>query len=151
MKKKQGLILIGIIGFIIISYSFSVFIAQTNIKVEKILTKEIIEAAQKYLEKKEKDYPIREGNVYCLLIQDLIDTNNLDKSLIESKINKTIDKMDIVKVEIKKEKDINYKIVKEGKCTPIIKKDELGTLKDISGANKPLLLKGMYFDKKNNN
>ncbi|MDD3392888.1 MAG: hypothetical protein PHE54_05045, partial [Bacilli bacterium] len=87
------------------------------------------------------DYPIYSGNVFCISLQTLVDSGELDSNLTDVKTGATIDLTKVVQVEITSAATINYSVVDSDACivsdnTPIANSDR-------SGANAPELSENM--------
>ncbi|MDD3392936.1 MAG: type II secretion system protein, partial [Bacilli bacterium] len=98
-------------------------------------------ATESYMDRNENDYPIYSGNVFCISLQTLVDSGELDSNLTDVKTGATIDLTKVVQVEITSAATIDYSVVDSDACivsdnTPIANSDR-------SGANAPELSENM--------
>ena len=76
----------------------------------------IYNATELYIDKNQNDYPIYDGNVYCVALQTLVDNNELKAPIKDIRNGKDIDLKNIVKITITNAANINYELVKSENC-----------------------------------
>ncbi len=122
--KKQGFTLVEILGVIVILglimlLAFPQLMAQIKKGTKNIdsKTQELIYAsARVYIDQNVNEFPIENGNTYCVTIQSLLDNGVLNKNLAGLTQSSKIDLSNVVKIEIENEANIDYSIVKEDQC-----------------------------------
>ncbi len=106
----------------------------SEIKISESMEKVIFTANELNMSD-EKQYPIKNGNVYCTQIKTLIDNNLLDEELKDPLTNEYIDELIYIKTEIKENLYINSL---QNECTEIRSYIDL----TLNGA-EPELVTGM--------
>lgn len=125
--KKNGFTLVEILGVIVILgllliLAFPSIIKQvrtTTSDIDKATKDLVISSASLYIQNKRNDYPIKDNNVYCIAIQNLIDSGELVEDLIDAKTGKKIDTTKVVKINVENETNIVYTIVNYNQCTEV--------------------------------
>lgn len=124
MNNKKGFTLTEILGIIVILALLTIIIIppianqiiKTKQDVSDATLKLIYSAAEIYLDKNQNDYPIYDGNVYCVALQTLVDNNELKAPIKDIRNGKDIDLKNIVKITITNAANINYELVKSENC-----------------------------------
>lgn len=101
----------------------------------------IYNSVELYMKKHQNDYPIYATNTFCFSLEELVDSGDLEISLLDYETGKNLDLSQTVKVYVESTTNIEYEIVEENDCfivdnTPI-------TNSDFSGASVPVLDDGM--------
>ena len=73
----------------------------------------IYNATELYIDKNQNDYPIYDGNIYCISLQKLVDNNDLKAPIKDIKNGKDIDLNQVVKITIINPANIDYELVKK--------------------------------------
>ncbi len=151
MNMKKGFTLIEMLSAILILGLLFLLVVPSIISNIRKATDDIDEATKKmifsssdiYMAKNSNEYPKTKGDVYCISIQELINSKELSSELVNIKTGKKIDSLNIIEISIENEANITYKIVNE--CEEIINEPEgpIYLTDDESGANHPFLLEGM--------
>ncbi|MDD4547716.1 MAG: prepilin-type N-terminal cleavage/methylation domain-containing protein [Bacilli bacterium] len=148
MFKKNGFTLVEILGVIILIGILFLLafppimnqIKESSKDIDKATENLIYTATSGYLDKKVNDYPIVKGSVFCIPLQELVNSGDLDSNITSANSLKKVSLSKIVKVEIENAANIDYSIVDEVNCQEKIQKPGYA---DKSGASKPRLTGGM--------
>ncbi len=125
--RKNGFTLVELLGvvailtiiFLIVVPSIINLVKKATIDIDKA-TKELIYSSTKiYIDKNSYDYPLVANNVYCVTIDDLIKSGELEESLIDIKTGKKVNPSLVVKVEIENAANVNYNLVKNNQCEEV--------------------------------
>ena len=101
----------------------------------------IYNATELYIDKNQNDYPIYDGNIYCISLQKLVDNNDLKAPIKDIKNGKDIDLNQVVKITIINPANIDYELVKKENCDESYNRPVANA--DKSGASIPELSDGM--------
>jgi len=101
----------------------------------------IYNATELYIDKNQNDYPIYDGNIYCISLQKLVDNNDLKAPIKDIKNGKDIDLNQVVKITIINPANIDYELVKKENCDESYNRPVANA--DKSGAAIPELSDGM--------
>ncbi|NLL44698.1 MAG: type II secretion system protein [Mollicutes bacterium] len=127
LRKENGFTLAEVLGVIVILSVLVIIlippianqIIKSKNEISKATLQLIYSATESYMTKKQNEYPIYNGNVYCIQLQDLVDNNELKAPIKDIKIGKEIDLANVVKVSITNIANIDYEIIKSENCEAI--------------------------------
>lgn len=147
--KKKGFTMTELLGVIvilgiIILIAFPPLVDQIRKSRNKLTDSAmnlIFNSAEQYLKKNQNEYPIYATNNFCFSLQELVDSGELEISLLNYESGKKLDLTQVVKVYIESDIEIDYEIVEEGECTVVDNTPLVNS--DFSGASVPVLDGGM--------
>lgn len=145
MNEKRGFTLTELLGVIFLLGIIALVaippiieqIKSSSKDISKATQKLIFSAADSYIDENKNEYLFAKGDVYCLKIETLINSDHLIENLTDIKTGKKIDINKVIKLEVENMANKDYSIVNENQC----KENKLYI--DKSGANKPQLINGM--------
>lgn len=126
--KNKGFTLIELMGVVIILLALVLMVFPSIINIIKKTSGEIdtatkaliIDATKSYIEEKKDSYVLKDGNVYCIQIQTLIDGDYLIDNLKTGANLNDFDTNRFVKVSVEDNK-YKYTILDDSNCTEVEK------------------------------
>ncbi len=140
MMNKRGLSLVEMLAIIGLLGMLIVIVVPTIIhlfneqekEIEQVSNEVVSEVVKLYIEQKPNSYSLYEGDIYCLLVNDLIEEEYLILGFIQD--SKYYVETDILEVKVLKNKQISV-MVNSG-CQP---KSGVDFYHDDSGAERPVI------------
>lgn len=125
--RKNGFTLVELLGvialltiiFLIVVPSIINLVKKTTIDIDKATEELIYSSTRIYIDKNSYDYPLLANNVYCITIDDLIKSGELEEGLVDIKTGKKVNPSLIIKVEIENAANVNYNLVKNNQCEEV--------------------------------
>lgn len=119
---KRGFTLIELLGVIIILALLMIFafpnsidfIKSSNNDIDDINLKLIYNASEMYIKDNAKDFYKKNGNRYCITLEELVDENYLKSPVILSSDN--TDLTNIKSVEVNYNNGFNFELVNKENC-----------------------------------
>ena len=148
--NKRGFTLVELIGTIVILLVLSLLVFPNLLNLIKNSKKDISTStkdfiygqAKSYIYDNVNSYTLKEGNIYCIGLKDLVSKNYLNTPLKDAESGNDIDLSKQIEVKVNNN-DYSYELVET--CTP------KSYYTDNSGANKPELFNNMKPIKYENN
>ena len=148
--KKRGFTLVELIGTIVILLVLSLLVFPNLLNLIKNSKKDISTStkdfiygqAKSYIYDNVNSYTLKEGNIYCIGLKDLVSKNYLNTPLKDAESGNDIDLSKQIEVKVNNN-DYSYELVET--CTP------KSYYTDNSGANTPKLFNNMVPIKYENN
>ena len=148
--NKRGFTLVELIGTIVILLVLSLLVFPNLLNLIKNSKKDISTStkdfiygqAKSYVYDNVNDYTLKEGNIYCVGLKDLVSKNYLNTPLKDAESGNDIDLSKQIEVKVNNN-DYSYELVET--CTP------KSYYTDNSGANMPKLFNNMVPIKYENN
>ena len=148
--NKRGFTLVELIGTIVILLVLSLLVFPNLLNLIKNSKKDISTStkdfiygqAKSYIYDNVNDYTLKEGNIYCIGLKDLVSKNYLNTPLKDAESGNDIDLSKQIEVKVNNN-DYSYELVET--CTP------KSYYTDNSGANTPKLFNNMVPIKYENN
>ena len=140
--NKRGFTLVELIGTIVILLVLSLLVFPNLLNLIKNSKKDISTStkdfiygqAKSYIYDNVNGYTLKEGNIYCIGLKDLVSKNYLNTPLKDAESGNDIDLSKQIEVKVNNN-DYSYELVET--CTP------KSYYTDNSGANKPVLYNNM--------
>lgn len=123
MKKNNGFTLIELLATIIILAGIALVafpvllntIKNSENQIDDVTEKLVINAAKLYVDDNANDYPLVNGNAYCIPFSDLIKSNHLENSIVEATdINPSEKTLKVTVTNV-----YNYEIVNSDECAAV--------------------------------
>ena len=134
MKKNKGFTLVELLATIIILAGIALVafpallntIKNSENKIDETTRKWVINAAELYIDDNLNEYPKKNGNTYCISLNDLITSKHLEKGILDAADVDSSNKS--VKVSVNN--DFNYSLVDKGECSTYIAEPMCKLVKD---------------------
>lgn len=123
--KKNGFTLIELLAVVVLLAGLSLIALplimnqanQSKGKLNDAMLRLIEESAYTYIDRNQTKYPVKEGNVYCIKLQTLVDYGDLKEPVQDMKTGKAISLEKKVKVTFNTLVDVTYDVTDS--CTEI--------------------------------
>lgn len=126
---KKGFTLIEVLAVIALLAALSLIVLPTITNqlnkskgtINDSTMKLVSEATATFIDMNQSEYPMKEGNVYCIPIQTLVKYGNLKSPVTDVKTGKDIDPDHdkVVKSIFSSDIDIEYQVVHKTACTEV--------------------------------
>lgn len=122
MMNKKGFTLAELLGVIVllgilVTVAFPPLLNQLNKSKDKLsdaTLKVLGTAAEQYIDDHSSSYPIKDGNIYCIKLETLVNYNYLKSPIMDASTGEEIDEANnYIKFKINTFNDYDYELVTE--------------------------------------
>lgn len=147
--KKSGFTLTEVLGVVIIIVLIGILafppilqqINKTKNQLSEVSLQVIYSTTENYLHHNQDVYYFLGGNVFCIKLQDLVQSGFLDKDVVGVEVIDNISLTRVVKVDVISKTTLEYELVYNDNCNEINHETVINA--DTSGASVPKLSGGM--------